>query len=119
MHLMDVEVPHKVDGRDASALFLGKDVDWDDIIFVRATSEGSWISAISEEYKLVYSANEEPWLFDLKNDPNELTNLAGSAEYADMLKAMTEKLVAYGKEYKDPHLDHPRVQSWIKQVLEK
>jgi hypothetical protein len=32
---------------------------------------------------------------------------------------MTRKLAAYGKEYDDPHFDHPRVQSWINQVLEK
>lgn len=119
LSLMEVEVPHQVDGRDASALFMGKDIDWEDISFVRATGEGNWISAISAEYKLVYSANEEPWLFDLKKDPNELTNLAGQAEYADTLQSMTQKLVAYGKKYQDPHLDHPRVQSWMNQVLEK
>lgn len=119
MSLMDVEVPHQVDGRDASALFAGEDIDWEDIAFVRATSGGSWVSAHSADYKLVYSANEEPWLFDLQNDPNELTNLAGRAEHADTLKSMTEKLAAYGKQHNDPHFDHPRVQSWINQVLGK
>jgi arylsulfatase A-like enzyme len=119
LSLMDVNVPHKVDGRDASGLFTGDGKEWDDIAFVRSTPGSNWLSAITARWKLVYSINEEPWLIDVKNDPNELTNLAGRSEYVDVMKELTTELLAYGKEYNDPYIDNPRIQSWINQVLER
>jgi len=118
LSLMDVNVPHKVDGRDASGLFTGDGKEWDDIAFVRSTPGSNWLSAITARWKLVYSINEEPWLIDVKNDPNELTNLAGRSEYVDVMKELTTELLAYGKEYNDPYIDNPRIQSWINQVLD-
>ena len=119
LSLMDVNVPHKVDGRDASGLFTGDGKEWDDIAFVRSTPGSNWLSAITARWKLVYSINEEPWLIDVKNDPNELTNLAGRSEYVNVMKELTTELLAYGKEYNDPYIDNPRIQSWINQVLER
>lgn len=119
LSLMEVSVPHQVDGRDASQLFTGDSKDWDDIAFVRSTPGSEWLSAITARWKLVYSMNEEPWLIDVKNDPNELINLAGRSEHADVLKDLTKQLLAYGKQYNDPYVDNPRIQSWMQQVLER
>ena len=121
--LMDTPVPHKVDGRNASELFTKESSgDWEDIAFIRSTSQPgrsgtAWISAITERFKLVYSSNEEPWLIDLKNDPNELTNLFGQSVHKDQTRWMTDRLVAYGKTHDDEYLSIPRVKSWIDQVL--
>ena len=96
--------------------------EWEDISFVRSTSQrdkasSGWISAITARFKLVYSSNEEPWLIDLKEDPNELTNLFGQPAHKEKTRWMTERLVAYGKAHDDPYVDIPRVRSWIDQVL--
>lgn len=123
LSLMDSPVPHKVDGRNAAALFTEASVkDWEDIAFVRSTgrpgrSGDAWISAITEQFKLVYSTNEEPWLIDLKNDPNELTNLFGQPAHKEKSRWMTERLLAYGQANDDEYLSHPRIRSWIDQVL--
>jgi arylsulfatase A-like enzyme len=123
MSLLEVPVPHEVDGRNASTLFTKEPTaDWEDIAFIRSTGQpgkpgAAWISAITEQFKLVYSSNEEPWLIDLKNDPNELTNLFGQPTNRKRTRWMTERLVAYGKAHDDEYLSIPRVRSWIDQVL--
>ncbi|MBD3672398.1 MAG: sulfatase [Planctomycetaceae bacterium] len=118
--LMKIEVPHQVDGRDASGLFMGNvEESWEDITFVRSTPGGVWLSAITARWKLVYSINEEPWLIDVQDDPNELTNLAGKAEHAEVMKELTKKLLAYGEKYDDPYIENPRIRSWMDQVLER
>jgi arylsulfatase A-like enzyme len=123
MRLLDVPLRHKVDGRDASSLFMGKtDSDWEDISFIRSTGRAgkpgnAWISAVTQRYKLVYSTNEEPWLIDLKDDPNELTNVFGQADLQKQARWMTEKLSAYGKTHNDEYVRNPRIRSWMDQVL--
>ena len=123
LSLMDTPVPHKVDGRNAAALFADpKADDWEDIAFVRSTGQPgrsgtAWISAITEQFKLVYSTNEEPWLIDLKSDPNELTNLFGQPAHKEKSRWMTERLLAYGKANDDEYLSNPRIRSWVDQVL--
>ena len=125
LNLMDVPVSHKVDGRNAAALFTEESAkDWEDITFVRSTGRrdragDAWISAITEQFKLVYSTNEEPWLVDLKNDPNELTNLFGQPIHKEKSRWMTERLLAYGKANDDEYLSNPRIRSWIDQVLRR
>lgn len=122
MNLLDVPVPHPVEGRDASALFTQEKVDsWEDITFVRSTSQpgrpgNAWIAAITGQFKLVYSTSEEPWLIDLKNDPNELTNLISRREHWELARWMTERLVAYGRTCQDDYPSIPRIQTWIDQV---
>jgi arylsulfatase A-like enzyme len=121
MRLLDVSHDRKVDGRDASQLFLGKASDWEDITFVRSTGQPGkpgavWISAITEDLKLVYSSIEEPWLIDRKSDPNELTNLFGEADHQAKVRWMTLKLGEYGKAHKDDYVKHPRIRSWMDQV---
>jgi hypothetical protein len=96
--------------------------DWEDIAFVRSTGQPgrsgtAWISAITEQFKLVYSTNEEPWLIDLKSDPNELTNLFGQPAHKEKSRWMTERLLAYGKANDDEYLSNPRIRSWVDQVL--
>ncbi len=122
MNLLEVPLEHKVDGRDATALFAGKsDGDWDDVAIIRSTGQpgragNAWISAITRQFKLVYSSNEEPWLIDLKHDPNELTNLFGQAAHKQQARSMTEKLRAYGKAHNDPYVEIPRIRSWMDQA---
>jgi hypothetical protein len=47
-------------------------------------------------------------LFDLKNDPHEMKNVANDPEYAGILKEMTGKLKELREEYKEPPLKIPR-----------
>jgi arylsulfatase A-like enzyme len=123
IQLLDVPLEHKVDGRSAAALFTGKPADdWEDISIIRSAGKpgqagNAWLSAVTQQYKLVYSSNEVPWLIDVTNDPNELTNLFGQASLKQQTRWMTEKLSAYGRAHNDDYVRRPRIRSWMDQVL--
>lgn len=122
MSLLDVPYKENVDGRNAAGLFTGAQTEWEDIAFVRSTGRpgqpgNAWLSAITQRYKLVYSSNEEPWLIDLKEDPNELTNLFGQARHKEKVRWMTQKLFGYGNAHDDEYVRIPRIRSWMDQVL--
>jgi arylsulfatase A-like enzyme len=123
MNLMGVPVEHKVDGRDATVLFTGRPADdWEDIAIIRSTGQpgrpgNAWLSAVTQQYKLVYSTNEEPWLIDLKADPDEVTNVFGQREHKQITHWLTEQLAAYGKAHDDEYVGIPRIRSWMDQVL--
>ena len=44
---------------------------------------GLGVSAITDRYKLVYSTTDDPWLFDLQEDPDERINRFSLPEYQD------------------------------------
>lgn len=122
LSLMQVEYNHPVDGRDATDLFTAaKSTTWEDIAFIRSTGRpgqtSAWISAITERYKLVYASNEEPWLIDLEQDPQELTNLFGRPEHREQIRWMTERLASYGQTHQDEYLGFAGIRPWIAQVL--
>ena len=49
----------------------------------------------------------EPWLFDLKKDPNELVNQVMNPEYHEVLKNLAEQLLSYGKQRSDDRINNP------------
>ena len=55
-------------------------------------------------YKLMHFYNDiDQWeMYDLQNDPNEMNNLFGNPEYADLQKRMLGILKAKQVEYDDP-----------------
>ena len=122
MSLLNVDVPHEVDGRNAVSLFTG-DANaakaWKDLAIVRSTSgRTSWISVISKRYKLVFSSVEEPWLIDLQNDPQEVTNLFGKPEHTRMVRDMTMWLQQYAVEHNDPYVRKPKIREHIQRILD-
>jgi len=119
MDLLGIEFEHAVDGRNAAALFTGQATDWHDIAFVRSTPRAPWLSVITKRYKLVYSTNDQPWLIDLKNDPNELTNLIGQVKHKKLIRNLTIELQKYGQAHDDEHARHPRIQSWMNEILKQ
>ncbi len=117
LKLMGIGTLGTEDGRDASKLFTGKKpADWKDITFIRSTG-GSWVAAITQRYKIVYSPQEKPWLFDLKKDPNELTNLIDNPEYRDVAKNLTAELDKYFKTHDSKYANQPEVTAAVKAVL--
>ena len=118
MKLMGVEVKHDVDGRDASALLAGETEAWEDIAFLRSTAgKTPWLCAVSKRYKLVYSAADQPWLIDMREDPSELTNRFTNADHRDTVREMTQKLMAYAKAQQDDHARVPKIQTDVAAAL--
>ncbi|GAB6165132.1 sulfatase [Thermostilla marina] len=116
LSLMGVEEKTPSHGRDASALLQGKAVPgWKDIAVIRGT--GPWLCAISGDYKLVVSAVDRPWLFDLKADPLELNNQADKPEYRDVLRRLARAIVDYGRKYDDPYLENEKLKPTLDAIL--
>ena len=112
------KLPKGVDGRDASALFRDSKNQWEDIAFIRSTSTGKpWLAAITDRYKIIYSALDDPWLFDLKTDPDELHNAFTKTNAQRIVKRLTAKLAAYTNHHNDPYGNNARIKADIARVL--
>jgi len=116
LKLMGVPTAGREEGRDASALFTGKaPAAWNDIAFMRSTGKpggpAGWLAAMTSRYKIVYSANSDPWLFDQAKDPDEVTNFFGSSDHRETVRSLSRELLAYGRRYKDPYVQDPGIKA--------
>jgi len=67
--------------------------------FITDSEKALWVAAVDREYKLVLSRSI-PYLFDLKNDPDELINFHGNASYKDIVHTLEAKLLVAMRKYK-------------------
>ncbi|QDT07097.1 Choline-sulfatase [Rubripirellula lacrimiformis] len=121
LSLMEMDSPDGIEGRDASALLVGNadQPSWDDVTFLRsAGSKPGWLAAVSDQYKLVVSVADVPWLFDLKSDPDELINHAGDPEHAADLQRLAQAMVAYAQASTDPHMESSEISSALKSLVQ-
>lgn len=119
LSLIGVAGEQQDDGRDFSALLTEPAAThrWDDIAFLRGTGgggRGSWLAAVTPRYKLVVSAVDEPWLFDLEQDPDELVNVFGKADYQQVSRELSKRLLEYARTYNDPRLKNDRIRNDLK-----
>jgi arylsulfatase A-like enzyme len=127
------------EGRDASALFRdpdrGRAASWEDMTFVRygrpargrvrlgpLGREAAWMGAFSRRYKLVVvDADAEiagPALFDLEEDPHEMTNLFAAPSQRDTIRRLARELADYARTYRDPLLESPHIRAQLTQAEE-
>ncbi|MBT7170940.1 MAG: sulfatase-like hydrolase/transferase, partial [Phycisphaerales bacterium] len=116
--LMNVKTAGKEEGRDASKLFTtGKaPAGWEDYGFFRSTCKDSktcpkWLAVATKKLKFVVGPQCEPWLIDLKKNPNELTNSFADPAYREELRAMGKALRAYCKAYGDCAIKNPAIKA--------
>lgn len=90
-----------------------------DVTFLRnAGKTAQWVAAVDSRYKLILSVNDVPWLFDAKEDPDELKNFHGLPETADVEKRLGLALQQYGTDNKDPHLKNPAIAESLTALLQ-
>jgi len=111
-----IELPWKMHGHDLTPLLKDPNAKWDHPVLTTLTGRkyGSetdtiptgedlylggipwWISLVKGRYKYIRTLveGEIEELYDLKNDPEELTNLALDAKHASRLKRMRNALLA-------------------------
>jgi arylsulfatase A-like enzyme len=112
--LFEKEVSADFHGRDFSKLLTQETAvdDWDDVAFARGTGDMvGWLMAVSDSHKLVVASNDQPWLFDLKRDPDEMMNMLSNPAYRDTARNLAIKLKGYGVEYRDPRMESPRIKA--------
>jgi len=124
INLMGFQTAGKEQGRDASAMFTtGKaPAGWKDIAFMRSTgrpgSTSGWLAAMTARYKIVFSGNDAPWLFDLEKDPDELTNFFGKSDCREVVRGLSRELAAYARKFKDPYADNPNIKADLAWAVE-
>ena len=125
MGLLGLEANTDDQGRDLSALLADVSKSETDevdppVTFLRnAGVAAAWLAAIDARYKLIVSVNDVPWLFDAKEDPDELVNFHGQPEYKAVEKRLAAKLLAYGQKNKDPHIENEKIAESLQGVLAK
>ena len=114
--LMDTKPAKPVHGRDFTSLLVGEEKKWKDITIVRGTGDlKGWLMAVTDRYKLVFSANDPAWFFDLERDPNEMINLRDHAAYREIIRSLALEIKAYASKHPEPFVKQPNIEkdlSW-------
>ncbi|MDB4384905.1 sulfatase-like hydrolase/transferase [Opitutaceae bacterium] len=82
--------------------------------YIRAsTVKPNWLAVTDSRHKLVISDQDEPWLFDLKTDPDELKNYITDPDYAEIRQRLTHDLRLWMERVEEPALDDPTFTRWL------
>jgi arylsulfatase A-like enzyme len=121
IRLMGFQTAGREEGRDASALFTGRaPADRKDVVFLRGAGRtgANWLAAVTSRYKLVFSPRDEPWLFDLGKDPDELRNFLRVPDCREVVRRLSRELLAYCKKHRDPYGEAPRIKADLTWAIE-
>ena len=111
LELAGVEVPEDIHGVSMLPLLKGESVsNWRKSLyyhFYEYPAEHKvkrHYGVRTERYKLIHFYNDiDVWeLYDLKEDPQELNNLFGKAEYDGLVKELKQELLKLQEQYNDP-----------------
>lgn len=83
------------EGQSLRPLLTGTGDEAHGVVPIEFTAEGMYAPGfilISGQYKYVYCETDPPMLFNLAEDPFELTNLAGNPAFADVEKSMLRRV---------------------------
>lgn len=122
--LLGIDDPSTNQGRDFSGHFRQDPatIGWESLAFIRnggsaADPRGAyeedtgWIGAFGRQFKLVFGATDIPVLFDIENDPHELTNLIDSPAHRVIIRQMARELKRYAETHFEPHLSSTRIRA--------
>lgn len=108
-------------GRDLSAQLADVKAgaaDGKQIAFLRNAGESpGWLAAVDERYKLIVSVNDDPWLFDAVEDPDELKNFYGQPKTSNISRQLAEALIQYAEDNADPHITNSQIAASLKSIL--
>jgi len=110
--LMGIEPSGREQGRDASPLLRGEEIEWNDQAMIHHSSLES-AGIFTPQYELVLKANGRHMLFDRLNDPEQTRNLCGKPEYSDIIHKLAARIVEH-----NIAVDAPAV-SWLVQQASK
>lgn len=106
---IEEEIPNAHGLNDAAAFLSDEKVVDDDRIVYMTTSASNTIMAVNRRYKLVLSQVDDPWLFDLHKDPDELVNVYSDPEYKEIAENFKAELIAQMERYNEPALRKGRL----------
>ncbi len=99
--LLDVPACGREQGRDASPLLRGEQVDWTDEAFLYHASHTK-AGIFTREFELAYVKDCDAILFDRQNDPEQTGNVFANSEYQDVVQELTGRIVRHHVEFDSP-----------------
>jgi len=104
--LMGIPPSGREQGRDASGLLRGRDVEWNNEAMIHHSSLQS-AGVFTPEYELVLKADGKHMLFDRANDPEQTQNLCEDEKHKATFDALKQRIVEHHKEVESP------AQTWL------
>jgi arylsulfatase A-like enzyme len=100
LDLANIEIPGDIQGKSIVPLLKNESPqNWRDVAYYHYYAWPDWhmvqphYGIRGDRYKLIHFYTTDEWeLFDLENDPDEMQNEYLNPEYADIVKAMEERL---------------------------
>ncbi len=113
------KIPDDMQGRSFLPVLKGeKPADWRKYVYYHYYVDGGehnvakQVGVRSKRYKLIYFYENDEWeLYDMKNDPHEVNNIFGNADYKAVQDSMIYQLKVQMKKYEDsiPQLDLSKI----------
>jgi len=107
--LMDVSPSGREQGRDASPLLRGEEIEGSDQAFIHHSSHER-AGIFTPDFELACVKDGDPVLFDRKNDPDQLHNLFRDPQYRDVVAELTQRVLAH-----HAGLDSP-ARAWLEEM---
>ena len=107
LEMAGVSAPSDMQGKSLVPLLKGENPDWRKSLYYHYhEGEHSWHKVAAhygirtERYKLIHFHTHNEWeLYDLKNDPKEMSNLYMNPECSSMIDTLKKQLTDLRKEY--------------------
>lgn len=93
LDLADIPIQKSLEGKSLVPILSGKEESVQDKVFIeiRGTT-----SIVTDDWKMgINPKDQDGDLYDLKNDPNELYNLFGKPEYAEIQTKLVDEIVKF------------------------
>ena len=101
--LLGLEKSGREQGHDASPLLRGERIEWRNEVWIHHSSlERAGVFTPEWEFALV--KGHDTILFDRRNDPDQVRNLAEDPRYRSVVEELTERVVAHNREVDSPAL---------------
>ena len=122
LSMMGIKTSGNEEGRDASQILTTGKVPkgWSDVTFMRSTgvigATNGWVAAVTPRHKLILSDKDEPWLLDLDEDPDELTNFVHDEKQRATARDLAKEIEAYGKRHNDPYTTNAKTRKALEKL---
>lgn len=105
LDLLDIERPDGLDGESLKPSIMGKQLILDRAVFSQYSGNrgiGDIRRAMmTRKYKYIFDPCDEPELYDLENDPLEMTNLARQSGFQSIISVYHDKLTKWSRDHGD------------------
>ena len=99
--VLGLKTAGKEQGRDASALLLGKKVEWESVAFIHKDND-SQSGLFTEDWELGLAEDGDHVLFDRRKDPHQVNNLYHDPAHAEVVRALTARTIEHNRKVNAP-----------------